>query len=161
MTELLKEKAKREYVIPYSKRTRITESCIKNWLRIYRQYGQEGLTPATRSDKGQSRIIKDKDQSAIIHLLETNPELTATAAVKKLQKKGIIENEISSSSLSRFIQSNGLSYKERNERKANEKCLKFDFFYPLECVQVDVMYGPEIPNEKGKHKKSTFNGIFG
>ena len=154
MTELLKEKAKREYVIPYSKRTRITESCIKNWLRIYRQYGQEGLTPATRSDKGQSRIIKDKDQSAIIHLLETNPELTATAAVKKLQKKGIIENEISSSSLSHFIQSNGLSYKERNERKANEKCLKFDFFYPLECVQVDVMYGPEIPNEKGKHKKA-------
>ncbi|MCK5736921.1 MAG: transposase family protein, partial [Spirochaetaceae bacterium] len=33
-----------------------------------------------------------------------------------------------------------------------EKTLKFDFFSPLECVQSDVMYGPAIPDEKGKKR---------
>ena len=32
---LIKEKAEREYDIPYSKKNRITEACIKNWLMCF------------------------------------------------------------------------------------------------------------------------------
>lgn len=154
LTQLIKEKADREYTIPYSKRKTITEGCIKRWLNLYKKYGKDGLAPETRNDRGKSRIIGDAEQTALIHLLETKPELTAAAAVKKLQDKGVIKNEISSSSLSRFIKSTGLSYRERNRDKEAEKSLKFDFFSPLECIQVDVMYGPEIPDEKGKYRKA-------
>ena len=107
-----------------------------------------------RHDRGRSRILDDKEQIALINQLESSPELTAAAAVKKLQKKGIIKSEISSSSLSRFIKANGLTYRERNRNKEAEQSLKFDFFSPLECIQVDVMYGPAIPDEKGKYKKA-------
>jgi len=154
LTQLIKEKANREYAIPYSGRRTITEGCIRRWLNLYKKYGKDGLAPETRNDRGKSRIIGDAEQTALIHLLETKPELTAAAAVKKLQDKAVIKNEISSSSLSRFIKSNGLSYRERNRNKEAEKSLKFDFFSPLECVQVDVMYGPEIPDEKGKARKA-------
>ena len=55
---------------------------------------------------------------------------------------------------SRSIRSHGLTYRERNRNKEAEKSLKFDFFSPLECIQVDVMYGPQIPDEKGKYRKA-------
>ena len=154
LTELVKEKSKREYEIPYSKRTTLTEGCIRAWLLQYKKYGKEGLFPKQREDKGKSRIISDEDQSVIISLLESNKELTAVAAVRKLQEKGVIKGYISSSSLSRFIKSQGLTFKERGKTCEKEKSLKFDFFSPLECVQVDVMYGPEVYDEKGKQKKA-------
>ena len=154
LTQLIKEKSMREYAIPYSKRKKVTEACIRRWLNIYRKYGKEGLTPGIRDDRGKSRVLGDAQQTALIHLLESRPELTATAAVKKLQNKGIIKGDVSSSSLSRFIKSHGLTYAERNREKDAEKSLKFDFFSPLECIQVDVMYGPEIPDEKGKYRKA-------
>ena len=154
LTQLIKEKSGREYAIPYSKRKTLTEGCIRRWLNLYRKSGKEGLAPGVRDDRGKSRLLKDAQQTALIHLLETRPEITATAAVKILQTKGIIQNEISSSSLSRFIKSHGLTYRERNRNKEAEKSLKFDFFSPLECIQVDVMYGPQIPDEKGKYRKA-------
>ena len=154
LTGLIKEKSNREYAIPYSKRRTITEGCIHRWLNIYKKYGKEGLAPGIREDRGKSRVLNDAQQTALFHLLDTKPELTATAAVKKLQDKGLITSEVSSSTLSRFIKSQGLTYRERNKNKEDEQSLKFDFFSPLECLQVDVMYGPEIPDEKGKKRKA-------
>ena len=154
LTELVKEKSKREYEIPYSERTTLTEGCIRQWLSQYRKYGKEGLYPKPREDKGKSRIISDEDQSAIIALLESNKELTAVAAVRKLQETGVIKGYISSSSLSRFIQSEGLTFRERGKTCEKEKSLKFEFFSPLECIQVDVMYGPEVPDRNGKAKRA-------
>ncbi|RKX80659.1 MAG: hypothetical protein DRP60_02650 [Spirochaetes bacterium] len=152
LTQMIKEKSEREYEIPYSKRTTLTGACIRRWLSLYRKYGKEGLNPKPRDDQGKSRIIKEDEQNAIMSHLESNPELTAVAAVRILQAKGIIKREISSSTLSRFIQSEGLTIKERRKSKETEKTLKFDFFSPLECVQSDVMYGPLIPDEKGKKR---------
>ena len=110
--------------------------------------------PEERNDRGTSRVLSDEQQTQLVNLLESKPELTATAAVKILQTKGVINHEISSSSLSRFIRSSGLTYKERNKEKDDQKALKFDFFSPLECIQVDVMYGPLIPDDKGKYRKA-------
>jgi len=154
LTRMIKEKSQREYEIPYSKRTTLTDGCIRRWLYLYRKYGKEGLTPKHREDQGKSRIIGDKEQNAIMALLESNAELTAIAAVRTLQLQGVIKREISSSALSRFIKSHGLTSKERRQTMEKEKTLKFDFFSPLECVQSDVMYGPQIPDEKGKKCKA-------
>ncbi|RKX73523.1 MAG: hypothetical protein DRP49_07360 [Spirochaetes bacterium] len=99
-------------------------------------------------------MIGDEEQTAIISLLESNVELTAVAAVRVLQEQGVLRANISHSTLSRFIQSQGLTSKERRKIEEKEKTLKFDFFSPLECVQSDVMYGPLIPDEKGKKRKA-------
>ena len=160
LRKLIREKAGEKYVIPYSDRTNVSESCIRRWLVLYKKYGKPGLMPEERNDRGTSRVLSDEQQTQLVNLLESKPELTATAAVKILQTKGVINHEISSSSLSRFIRSSGLTYKERNKEKDDQKALKFDFFSPLECIQVDVMYGPLIPDDKGKYRKAPAHGVF-
>lgn len=154
LNRLIQAKAQREYVIPYSNRTTLTEGCIRRWLNLYRKYGKAGLIPQTREDQGKSRVIMDAEQSALIHLLETEPKLTAVAAVRILRERGVIQREISSSTLSRFIRSQGLTVSSRIAAKNKEKHLKFEFFSPLECLQVDVMYGPSIPDSNGKPRKA-------
>jgi putative transposase len=154
LTRLIREKSNRDYDIPYSKRKTLTEGCIRRWFALYRKYGKEGLNPNIRIDSGKSRSIGDNEQTAIISLLESNPKLTAKAAVKKLVEQGVIMDEIPSSTLSRFIKSQGLSSKNRQLNNEKEKNLKFNFFYPMECIQSDVMYGPKIPDEKGKVRRA-------
>jgi putative transposase len=154
LTQMIKEKAGREYEIPYSKRTTLTDGCIRRWLSLFRKYGKEGLNPKPREDRGKSRIIGDPEQNAIIALLESNVELTAVAAVRTLRDQGVIRQEITHSTLSRFIKSQGLTANERAKTIEKEQTLKFNFFSPLECVQSDVMYGPLIPDDKGKKQKA-------
>jgi len=154
LTRLIKEKSNREYEIPYSSKTTLTDGCIRRWLGLYRKYGKQGLNPQIRKDRGESRTIDDREQNAIIALLESRPELTAVAAMRILKGQGIISEEIPSSSLSRFIKSQGLTSKERQKSHEKEKSLKFNFFSPLECVQSDVMYGPAIPDKNGKIRKA-------
>ena len=55
LTRMIKDKSKRDYEIPYSKRTTITEGCIRRWLSLYRKYGKQGLNPQIRQDLGKSR----------------------------------------------------------------------------------------------------------
>ena len=38
LTQLIKEKANREYAIPYSGRRTVTEGCIRRWLNLYKKY---------------------------------------------------------------------------------------------------------------------------
>jgi hypothetical protein len=79
--------------------------------------------------------------------------VTATSALKKLRREGKIISDISKSSLSRFIISHGMQRKNRLKEKADELQLKFDFEYPLECVQADIFHAFYFPDEKGKMKK--------
>lgn len=154
LTRMIKAKAEREYVIPHSSRTTLTEGCIRRWLNLYKKYGKIGLMPHGREDHGQSRTLSDAEQSALIKKLESHPRLTAIAAVRLLREQGVIKSAVSSSSLSRFIQARGLTTRERIAAKTVEQNLKFEFFSPLECLQADVMYGPEISDEKGKQRKA-------
>ena len=156
LKELINEKAKRQYDIPYSTKTTITAACIKKWLSQYRKYGKEGLKPKRRSDYGKSRVLSLEETDELRKYLETHPGVTATAALKKLKEEGKIKSDISSSSLSRIIISSGLDRKNRIRAVSNEKNLKFEFFSPLECVQADDMHAFKVPvtDVNGKKRKA-------
>ena len=150
----IKEKAARTYEIPFSKKTTITEGCIKKWLALYRRYGKAGLMPKVRADKGFSRVLEEAERDAFIEYLSEHPELTARAVYRKLYEEGTIKTVLSSSSLSRLVQSAGLSREKRLVSATNEQNRKFAFFYPLECVQADCMHGPSVPGSDGKRVKA-------
>lgn len=152
--EMIKKKAALKYEIPFSSKNRITFSCIKKWLAAYKLKGMAGLEPKIRSDCGKSKSLADKEQTALIEYLEDYPDVPATVALKVLQKQGKIVSRISQSSLSRFITASGLTRKLRLREKILEKQLKFDFFYPLECVQVDVLHAFPVPDAKGRKRKA-------
>lgn len=151
---LIKEKVSRHYVIPHSVKTTITADTIRNWMARYRRNGKEGLLPKPRTDRGRPRSFTDQEAETLIQLLENKPELTAAAAVTKLRKQGLITTAITSSSLSRFVQSHNLKRKDRFREKNDRDQRRFGFEYPLECVQADAMHGFPIPDGKGRKRKA-------
>lgn len=154
LKRLIREKAEREYEIPHSQRKHISEECIRNWLKKFRKYGKEGLLPKKRSDFRDCRSMDPQEASRLIHYLEEHPELTATTCLKELQRQGKIISPVSSSSLSRLVRASGMDRESRMQKTREEKNLKFDFFYPLECVQADDLFAFAIPDGKGGRRKA-------
>jgi transposase InsO family protein len=152
--DLIKQKSALKYEIPFSSKTRISFDCIRKWLTAYRDRGIAGLEPKVRSDHGKSKSLTEEEQSVLISYLEDYPDVPATVALKVLQKKKKIISRISQSSLSRFVTASGLTRKLRLREKMMEKQLKFEFFHPLECVQVDVLHAFPVSDAKGRKRKA-------
>ncbi len=151
---LIKEKTERLYLIPGSKKTGISAETIRNWATKYKLYGKEGLLPKQREDRGRPRSFTDEEATLIVEKLRKNPKLTATAVVKKLQKDGLVKTQIKGSALSRFIQANNLTKKQRVKIIDDKDQRRFAFEGPLECVQADAMHGFPVPNSKGRKQKA-------
>ena len=151
---LMRQKAAHKYEIPFSSKKRISFDCIRKWLTAYRDRGICGLEPKMRNDRGRSKSLTEAEQSVLISYLENYPDVPATVALKVLQKQGKIISRISQSSLSRFVTASGLTRKLRLREKMMEKQLKFEFFHPLECVQVDVLHAFPVPDAKGRKRKA-------
>jgi len=151
---LVRQKAGREHEVPFVGKRTLTESCLRKWLAAYKTQGMEGLMPVPRRDSGNSRAMAPQETTLLVTELESHPELTATAALKKLQAAGRIQSHPSSSSLSRFVRSAGLDREGRLRVHQQEQTLAFEFFAPLECVQVDCMYTVEVPDAKGRRRQA-------
>ena len=158
--KLIRQKAKREYDIPYFEKTRITEACIKKWYTKFKEHGKEGLIPKSRSDMGLSRVLPAEEVATLLEYLEDHPRMTAKAVYCKLKSEGIITKELSKSSLSRLVLSAGLDRQNRMQKTDKTQRLKFAFKYPLECVQADMMHGFPVPNGKGKLRKAILLAII-
>lgn len=153
LQQRIRQKAELTYDIPHSSKDRITESCIKDWLKRFRKYGKQGLMPKQRSDRGKSRVMSDEEVHVLCEYLLAHPQVTATAGYAKLLKEGKIQTLLSSSSLSRIVVSQGIR-EQRSEHNGVEQMRKFGFFAPLECVQADCLHGPQVPDGKGRMKKA-------
>jgi hypothetical protein len=151
---LLFEKARVEYEVPGLGRRKLRVSCLRKWLRLYLAYGKDGLYPHSRCDAGTPRSLTKLEAALFLNYLENNPELTATVALRILQKEGKIQSYPSSSSVSRLVRAAGLERKKRLQLKQSEQNLKFDFESPLECVQVDGLYTAAVPDQKGKRRQA-------
>lgn len=151
---LIKVKTEMLYVIPGSKKTSITSETIRTWTTKYRRFGKEGLLPKQREDRGRPRSFTDEEASRIIEMLENKPKWTATSVVKKLQMDGLVKTDIKSSALSRFVQGNNLTKKQRVKVLDDKDQRRFAFEGPLQCVQADAMHGFPVPNGKGTKQKA-------
>lgn len=157
---LMREKAHRHYEIPYSQRTQIGYDCIRKWYAAFQRFGKEGLQPKTRSDRGVCRALSSEESAALLEYLACNPQLTARAAYRNLHDQGLITTELSKSALSRLVVSAGMSREQRLRESDQRQQLKFAFRYPLECVQADMMYAFEVPDEAGKLKRTVLMTIL-
>jgi len=149
---MIREKAKTVHDVPAQGKRKLSEACIRKWLSLYRKHGKEGLLPKRRRDAGACRALSKAEAALFLNHLEANPHLTAIAVLKKLKAEGKISSNPSSSSISRLVRSANLQRAKRLQIGEQEQKLKFDFFAPLECVQVDCMYAVKIPDDKGKRR---------
>lgn len=152
--QLIMEKTARQYTIPGSVKTTITAETIRAWMRQYEAHGKDGLLPKLREDRGRPRSFTDDEAAELIATLEAKPEWTAQTALRQLQKTEKIHTKISSSALSRFLQANNLTRRERLFQKQDKDQRRFAFEAPLECVQSDAMHAFPVPDGKGRKRKA-------
>lgn len=149
---LIKDKVGRSYDIPYSTRTAISRSAIKQWVLDYQRAGYriEGLFPKRRIDAGKTRALDPSLRIAILEMKRANPNWTVPVIINKLKHNKILSPnaELSTTSIYRL-----LKHEKINARSPNAvDRRKFEAEYPNVLWQSDVMHGPKVIADGKKRK---------
>jgi transposase InsO family protein len=141
---ILQDLAARDYNIPSSRNSRLSEKTIEAWYYAWRRDGIEGLTPKPRSDRGQSKLAPEV-QAAILTAKRENPRRSIRGIRRLLESRGTVaKDELSRSTIHRLLQAQGLSRiegsaSEPEEHRAYVAEFAGDIWYG------DVMHGPRVP----------------
>ena len=138
------ELAARDYAIPGSRNSRISEKTIEAWYYAWRRGGIDALTPRPRADRGQSKLPAEI-QAAILAAKRENPRRSINQIRRLLEQRGTVTKDtLPRSSVHRLLKSHGLSRipgsaSEPEEHRAYEAEYAGDIWYG------DVMHGPKVP----------------
>ena len=142
--KIIRRQSERTWDIPYSNRTRIAASTIRNWVRRYRKSGNQlsSLFPSERSDRGKSRKVDDETILAIVKMKREKPSLPAADLINELHKKDLITPGITlyPSTVYRILQREGVG----RELAGKTDRRRFEAEYPNDIWQSDVMHGPMV-----------------
>lgn len=156
---LLEEKSSRKWVIPYSSRTRISRSCIRSWIKRYKEGNNslESLYPVSRNDRGMSRAMDEDTCLSLISLRKEMPKATLPVLMEKMDKRDLVTPGIvlNQTTVYRFLKSQGLMKRESVKKDRR----KFEAELPNDLWQSDVMHGPRIEVD-GRQKKSYLIAII-
>lgn len=139
----------KKYDTPANGEKEYSPETLKDWLRLYRKYGIDGLYPKRRSDRGKSRKLSPAAREYIIDTKMDFPKKSAKAIYHELIARGHISyQDISLSTVQRFISNADISRKklEPADRRA------FEFEFANECWQSDISVGPYLTIDGKKHK---------
>ena len=152
------ELSEREWEIPYSDKTRIGLGTVEEWLYKYKRGGLEALMPAVRKDFARSRKIGDHAADEIEKILCGRPELDGPGLLKELCARKVIRGgEISLSCIYRFLRARGL---DKRRQPVNNDCRAFEFEFPGDCWQCDIMYSPALPTKTGERKRTFLYAVL-
>jgi len=149
--------AARRHDHPRRGRVQIGVGTIEEWLLRYRREGLIGLEDKRRRDLGQSRVIDAAAAEVITGLARARPDLDGQGLLAELAatREGI---ELPSlSTLYRFLRARGLDQRRAPGRKDHRA---FAFELAGDCWQGDVMYGPALPVDDGKRRKTYLIAIL-
>jgi transposase InsO family protein len=132
-------------------------STFKNWLNTYRKKGIDGLKPRTRSDWKKSRRI-DSFLTGIIKELRTQyPFLSNSGLYRMLISEGHITPEaFSEQTLRKFMRDNAIVVTPHHTVPRK----KFEKEHVNELWIADFMYGPSLPDDKGKKRRTYLVAII-
>jgi transposase InsO family protein len=143
LKRLIRELAARDYDIPGSRHSRLSEKTIEAWFYSWRHGELEALTPQPRSDRGQSKLDPEV-QVAILQAKRENPRRSINQIRRLLEHSGrVAKGGLPRSSIHRLLKSHGLSRmsgssSEPQERRAYVAEHAGDIWYG------DVMHGPKL-----------------
>jgi len=145
------ELAARDYAIPGSRNSRISEKTIEAWYYAWRRGGIDALTPRPRADRGQSKLPAEI-QAAILAAKRENPRRSINQIRRLLEQRGTVAKDaLPRSSVHRLLKHHGLSRSpgsasEPQEHRAYEAEYAGDIWYG------DVMHGPKVPMGRAVRK---------
>ncbi|MHB1345750.1 MAG: transposase [Thermoleophilia bacterium] len=157
----LREKAEKSYHIPWSRRTRVAEETLRDWLTSWRRGGFEALRPKPRGDLGRSRGIPGPVQDLLCSIKDEEHSLSVALVIEKARATGAVPPDLPlpPSTVHRLLSRAGLMKKRPEEPDANDR-RRFRFEKAGELWMADVMHGPRITVSGGRRQKTYLIGIL-
>ncbi len=150
---MITKKADQDYLIPGSRRTRVSEETIRSWLKKYRKGGFEALLPKERTDKGKARRMPCEVADLLLTIKEEEPELTVPLVIKKVRASGKVSDTVRlpESTVYKLFARHGLNKKKTSASK-DHRCFAYE--HAGELCMSDVMHGPAVKNKHGRKQKT-------
>ena len=153
LERLIKEKSNKRWDIPFSDKSRISESTIRRWIKVYKEQNKklEALYPKGREDKGYSRVIDSETGASLVQLRKEMPILPISMLIDEMQKRKLVSSEVRlyTSTVYRFLHEHGVL--TGPSLKIDRR--RFEAELPNDIWQSDVMHGPQVMF-KGKKRKT-------
>jgi transposase InsO family protein len=149
---LLREKSERQWQIPFSPRTRLSQTTILSWVRAYESSGRrlEALYPKSRNDRGLARALDEETALALIGLRRKMPGATVRSLIRTARERRLVDPEhyLSETTVWRLLKREGLM--EREAAPVDRR--RYEAELPNDIWQSDVMHGPSVSVEGKKRK---------
>lgn len=147
------EVTSKEWDIPYSGRSYIGRSTVRDWLRRYEESGSsiESLFPLERCDQGKVRCMDEESEAALITLRKELRAASLPALLRTARQRKILPPDFSAStqSIYRLFKRHGLD----EPLMARQDMRRFEAELPNDLWQSDCLHGPVVIVE-GKQRKS-------
>ncbi len=152
----LREKAKIDYTIPGTTRTRVTVETLRHWLKNYRRGGFDALLPKGRADRGRSRALPQAVADALLSLKDEHPALSIPQLIRAVRQAGQVPEalELPLSTVHRLLSRAGLMQKAINEPTTQDR-RRFAFARAGELWMSDVMHGVSVV-VPGRGRRKTY-----
>jgi transposase InsO family protein len=157
--QLLREKSKQTYNIPFSSKRSISRESILAWIRMYYQGGKriESLYNKIRKDKGTYRALDATIRLGIKEIKRDKPNLRCPALINELRHRKILtmDEYVNLSTIYRFLKNEKLHIININAQDRRT----FEAEFPNQIWQADIMHGYHI-FANGKKRKPYLIGII-
>jgi transposase InsO family protein len=143
----------KEWEIPYSGRSYIGRSTVRDWLRRYEQSGGaiESLFPHDRSDQGTTRCMDEETEAVLIALRKEMPAASLPVLLRVARSRRVLPPGFAASSQSiyRLFKRHGLD----EPLVVKEDLRRYEAELPNDLWQSDCLHGPVVVVE-GRQRKS-------
>lgn len=149
----------------YKKQHNVSERTIRNYIRRYREHGQDGLL-FFQKRKLTARISNEKLSDQILRMIEERPSRTVPQLRRLLTGDPEYSDAVSTISdrtLYRFLAENGFSQKKRSALRGDVRRRAYHEFQApssLHLVQGDARDGIYLPDPDGNKKSSRKTYLF-
>ena len=137
----LRAVAAKTYVIPHSRRTRVSVASLRRYHRLYREHGFEALLPKSRRDAGVPQAFTPDVLQQAVALREQQPGRTTPMLVEILKRDG---HEVNAHTLGTHLRQAGKT--RRLMRAQPQPYKRFEREQVNALWQSDASQGPWLPD---------------
>ncbi len=153
--ERLASLSEQDHIIPGSRRQRVAEGTLRDWLRAYQAGGFEALVPRARTDEGRSRRIAPELAERLIAMKEAHPALSIRLLIEELRRDGALApgQALPVSTVHRLLQKNGLMRPLAATTSPTDR-RRFAYANAGQLWTSDVMHGPSVLVDARSRRKT-------
>lgn len=140
----LRDKARADYTIPGTTRTRVSAETLRHWIKDYRRGGFDALLPKARADRGRARVLPQAVADALMSLKDEQPHLSIPQLIRAIRQSAVAPESLAlpPSTVHRLLSRAGLMHKTVPD--GNQDRRRFAFAHAGQLWMSDVMHGPTV-----------------